>query len=89
MTHIMYILLCNDIKSYSGQWKVPVIIGNRPPPLIGFTINAIPGNRGIIFGGTTIDETGTHDISDVFLMTCSQNTIVSWRYSILLIITEL
>ena len=30
-----------------------------------------------MFGGSTIDLTGVHDVDDVFLLTYSQNTIVS------------
>ena len=74
MTH--YILLHNDIFS-SGQWKIPLITGNRPPQCAYFSLNALPGNRGVIFGGTTVDETGKHRVNDLYLVTCFQDTIVS------------
>ena len=61
----------------SGQWKVPIITGNRPPPCAAFSIDTLPGNSGVIFGGVTNDETGLHRVSDVFLLSFSQNTIVS------------
>ena len=73
MTHIMYYI----IMISSGQWKVPIIKGNRPPPCAGFSINTLPGNRGVIFGGSTIDETGFHRVNHLFLLSFSQNTIVS------------
>ena len=53
--------------------------GDRPPPCAYFTINALPGNRGIMFGGVTIDV-GTQKLtrlSDIFLLNISQDMIVS------------
>ena len=76
MTHIMYYIIMISCIS-SGQWKVPIITGNRPPPLAYFTINTLPGNRSVMFGGRTIDETGLHRVNDLFLLLFSQNTIVS------------
>ena len=61
----------------SGQWKVPIITGNRPPPCADFTINTLPGNKGVMFGGFTIDETALRRVNDIFLLSFSQNTIVS------------
>ena len=60
-----------------GKWKIPVITGTRPPACSDFTINTLPGNRGVIFGGYTIDETGENLVDDLFMFTCSLNTIVS------------
>ena len=56
---------------------VPVITGTCPPPCAFFTLHTLPGNRGVMFGGCTIDETGVHPVDEVFLLTCSQDTIVS------------
>ena len=55
---------------------VPVITGTRPPPCAFFTLHTLPDNRSVMFGGVTIDETGGH-LVDVFLLTYSQDTIVS------------
>ena len=62
---------------FSGQWKVPIITGNFPPPCSRFSINTLSGSGGVIFGGFTIDETGFRRINDLFLLSFSQNTIVS------------
>ena len=53
--------------------------GDRPPPCAYFTINALPDNRGIMFGGVTIEmETKTLTrVSDIFLLNISQDMIVS------------
>ena len=61
----------------SGQWKVPIITGNRPPPCARFGIHTLPGNRGVMFGGIIIDKTGFRHVNDLFLLSFSQNTIVS------------
>ena len=76
MTHIMYYIIRYHVFSL-GQWKVPIITGNRPPPCAGFSIHTLPGNRAVIFGGATIDETGIHRVNDLFMLSFSQNAIVS------------
>ena len=53
--------------------------GDRPPPCAYFTINALPDNRGIMFGGVTT-KVGTKKltrVSDMFLLNISQDVIVS------------
>ena len=78
MTWLIFILHHNYLLS-SGQWNIPVITGSRPPPCAYFTINALPDNKGVIFGGTTINERKSYYCTnDLFLFTCSQNTIVSY-----------
>ena len=56
MTHIMYYIIMTSCIS-SGKWIVPVITGTRPPPTVYYTMNTLPDNGGVIFGGTTINET--------------------------------
>ena len=60
-----------------GQWKVPFITGDRPSPCAYFTMNILPGNRCVMFGGTIIDHEDFHRVSDVYLLSCSLDTIVS------------
>ena len=78
MTHIMYYIIMTSCIS-SGKWIVPVITGTRPPPTVYYTMNTLPDNGGVIFGGTTINETGVHCVDDLFIFTYSHNinTIVS------------
>ena len=76
MTHIIYYIIIYCVLS-SGQWKVPIITGNRPPPSSSFSIDTLPGNKGVMFGGFTIDETGFHRVNDLFVLSFSQNIIVS------------
>ena len=40
----------------SGEWTVPVVTDTRPPPCADYTLNSLPGNRGVMFGGMTINE---------------------------------
>ena len=77
MTHIVYYIIMISCIYYSGQWKVPIITGNRPPPCSRFSINTRTGNNGVMFGGSTIDDTGFRRVNDIFLLSFSQNTIVS------------
>ena len=77
MIHIMYYIIMINVFS-SGQWKVPIITGNRPSPCSGFSINTLPGNRSVIFGGYTFDETRFRRVNDLFLLSFSQNAIVSY-----------
>ena len=79
MTHIndiMYYIIIISCFS-SGQWKVPIITGDRPPPCARFNIKTFPSNRAVMFGGFIIDKTGFHRVNDLFLLSFSQNTIVS------------
>ena len=73
----------------SGHWEVPVITGNPPPPCTYFSSNALPSNRGVMFGGTVVNESGKHRVNDLFLFTCFQDTVVSIKnlinYFVLLI----
>ena len=72
-----YIVIISCISS--GQWIVPVITGTRSPPLAYSTINTLPGNRGVMFGGVTINERNCYyRINDLYLFHYSRNTIVSY-----------
>ena len=76
MTHIMYYIIMISCIS-SGQWKLPMITGNRPPPCVDFSIHTLSSNKGVMFGGYTIDEIGFRPVNDLFLLSFYQNTIVS------------
>uniref|UniRef100_A0A1X7UPJ3 Protein kinase domain-containing protein n=1 Tax=Amphimedon queenslandica TaxID=400682 RepID=A0A1X7UPJ3_AMPQE len=36
-----------------GEWESPVVTGNRPPPISGFTIESLSKNTALLFGGAT------------------------------------
>ena len=43
-----------------------------------FTCNTVYGSKGVMFGGTTINQDNSYyDVNDLYLFECSQNTIVS------------
>ena len=73
-----YFIIINYHVFSSGQWKVPIITGDRPPPSAGFSIKSLPGNKGVMFGGVTRTETGITRLNDLFLLSFSENTIVSY-----------
>ena len=46
----------------AGQWKIPVITGDCPPPYTYSTVILLSGNRGVMFGGRAIDGIHVHVI---------------------------
>ena len=63
-----------------GKWKVPVIKGERPPPLAYFTLDVLPNDRSkaILFGGFIVPEKDkSHYSADLYLLTLSSDTVVS------------
>ena len=64
----------------SGQWIVPDVIGEGPPPCHGFTLTPLPrSNRAVFFGGIT-----SHGYCNtVYLGECMKTAVVSiyiYRY---------
>ena len=51
--------------------------GNCAPPCAAFSINTLPDNKSVMFGGFTIDGTEFRRVNDLFLLSFSQNSIVS------------
>ncbi len=72
----------------TGQWVSPLITGDRPPPMAGFTIKVLPNNRmkAIIFGGEIAEtpESSKYQLSnDIYYMTLADNTVVSCDINII------
>lgn len=66
------------ISQSPGQWKLPVITGNRPPPCAYFTIHTVPGNKGVMFGGIVYDDIGVRRTNDLHIFTID-NTIIHFE----------
>ena len=47
------------------------------PPSCFFSINVLPGNRAILFGGITIVDQEIHRSNDIFIVFFTNNTVVS------------
>lgn len=65
---------------FSGGWTIQVVTGSAFPPLTGFSIDTLPGNRAIIFGGESVNEHNklVHHLSnDVFILSYMNNFVVS------------
>ena len=56
-----------------GQWTIPDINGERPPPCNSFTLTSLPNNRALLFGGITLD--GLHNT--VYIAQCTKTALVS------------
>ena len=35
-----------------GEWISPTVTGNRPPPIVSFTLTSVTNNTAVLFGGT-------------------------------------
>ena len=46
-------------------------------PSTGFSINILPGNRAIVFGGITVIDQKFHRSNDIFIVSFTNNTVVS------------
>ena len=57
----------------SGQWIIPEITGECPPPCYSFTLTSLPNNRALLFGGNTPNG----DIHTVYIAQCTETTVVS------------
>ena len=57
----------------SGQWIVPEITGEYPPPCNGFTLTSLPNNRALLFGGKTPDRYN----NTVYIAQCTKTAVVS------------
>ena len=56
-----------------------MVTGTTPQPLVRFTVNVLPEvNKAIMFGGVVLDDTGLHRTNDVYLITYSENLVVSF-----------
>ena len=78
MYNVYYIIIyCTLITNnnynilYIGKWSVPIISGQCPPPCHGFTLNKLPHNRGIMFGGFPLNN-------DVFIIELTNDTVVRY-----------
>ena len=60
--------------------------GDKFLPCCGFTINTLPGNKAVLFGGGSIDEKGQKDTTDsVFIISFTDSCVVStFNYYIML-----
>ena len=70
----------------SGKWTVPERSGSVFPPSAYISINVLPGNRAILFGGANINE--QKQIlrkNDVFIMCYTSKSVVSYLESFIII----
>ena len=71
------------VTCISGKWNIPIIKGERPPPLVDFTLDALPNDRSkaVLFGGEILTERNKfHSSTDLYLLTLSSDTVVSISY---------
>ena len=39
---------------FLGEWITPNVTGDRPPPIVNFTLTSVTNNTAVFFGGLTI-----------------------------------
>ena len=61
----------------TGKWIVPLKSGCVFPPSAHFSINKLPGNRAILFGGVTMIDGMIHFSNDVFIISFTNKSVVS------------
>ena len=60
--------------------------GDKLPPYSGFTIDPLPGNKAVLFGGCVIDEKGRdHTTGSVFIISFTDSCVVSSFYYFLML----
>ena len=78
---IYYIIIITFfVTRISGKWNVPIIKGERPPPLSRFTLEVLPNDRSkaVLFGGRIVTEKHqSHLSADLYFLTLSSDTVVS------------
>ena len=69
-----YQYIIHQITVYiSGQWILPDISGEHPPPCYSFTLTSLPNNRALLFGGDIPDGYG----NTVYIAQCTKTAVVS------------
>ena len=52
--------------------------GDKLPPYSGFTIDPLPGNKAVLFGGSFVNEKGqNHARGSVFIISFTDSCVVS------------
>ena len=63
------------------MWTIPKVTGHKFPPCSGFTINVLSGNKAVLFGGVCTDDKKQRQLtSDVFILSVTENSVVSYFY---------
>ena len=73
VNNALYITYSLITVYFSGQWIVPEIIGECPPPCNKFTLTSLPNNRAMLFGFIT------PNVSDntMYMAQCTNTSVVS------------
>ena len=68
--HYMRVLMLHGLL---GEWITPTVTGDRPPPIISFTLVSVNNNKAILFGGSTTNGAS----SNVYIINFTKTTVVS------------
>ena len=74
MYDVYYIIIYCYNLLFIGKWSVPIISGQRPPPCSDFTLNKLPHNRGIMFGG----DGNLTWYNDIYIIELTSDTVVRY-----------
>ena len=53
--HQVSVCVCISVGLlFLGEWITPNVTGDRPPPIVNFTLTSVTNNTAVFFGGLTI-----------------------------------
>ena len=71
--------ITNCMYCPAGKWTIPVRTGDYFPPYNSFSLNPLPGNKAILFGGVAVDIWGQRSYSqNVFIISFANKCVVSY-----------
>ena len=68
-----YEIIMLSLHVSPGEWSLPNITGQPPPPCSHFTLTQVGERRAALFGGIS----GSRAVSDLFVVELSRRTVVS------------
>ena len=64
---------------FLGEWIIPTVTGDRPPPIDAFTFTSVTNNTAVLFGGVTTNGFS----SNVYIINFTKTSVVSVLISII------
>ena len=58
---------------FLGEWITPNVTGDRPPPIVNFTLTSVTNNTAVFFGGLTTNG----DSNNVYIINFTKTSVVS------------
>ena len=77
----MCVCVCINVGLlFLGEWIIPTVTGDRPPPIRSFTLTSVTSNTAVLFGGY---DTTNGDSNNVYIINFTKTSVVSVLISII------